>query len=150
MSLTLSGDPRLLQPGTGILSVSGAGARDGERDDSADGAEAGATEFVVLDDRVPGAMIYVISLEEFTDEMEDYDKSKLLWYAADRVLADEMNQPVRDVEGTIGNEFKHHFGWNSGSEVIVYVRNNYLNHDFEVVLDEGSWVERHLNYGKPQ
>jgi hypothetical protein len=151
ISLGISGDPRLVLPGTGILSVSGTGMRAGERDDSPDGA--GEPSDPVLSDIRPrrsNSMIYVITLKEFADEQEDYEKVTLTWYKEDNALLDQRNIPIRDVDGTIGTEFHKWFGYESGSDFVVYVRNNGLEHDFEVVLNEGSYAGEVLNYGRPQ
>jgi len=92
---------------------------------------------------------YVITIGDFADETETYQKTTITWYAADEVLVDDREIPMSDLKGTVGEDFHRHFGMGSGSDAIVYIRNERLLMDFEVVLDEGSWADRNLNYGNP-
>lgn len=145
MELTLDfGDPDSV---TGIISVSGPG--DGAPGDSGD--DPGLEEQASLPElRYGDSVIYVISLEEFQEEQETYEKTTLTWYQKDGVLIDEDDTPIRDVNRTVGMYFKDHFGYKSEDPHIVYVRNNRLQHDFEIVLKEGAYVDEVLNYGRPQ
>ena len=63
---------------------------------------------------------YVISPDEY-GEMDDYDLYSYTYYA-DKVLADENNEPIEDVDKSIGLEALKHFG-EYGDES-VYVTND--------------------------
>ena len=80
---------------------------------------------------------YVIA-PEFFDENEDYDCASLIYYA-DGVLTDDNDEPVEDVEGTIGVESLNHFG--EYEDDSVFVRNDRLKCDFEILLDKGKYSE---------
>lgn len=75
---------------------------------------------------------YVISPEEF-GELDDYDKFSLILYS-DGILADEDDNVVDDVENTVGHESLNTFGQYEDDS--VYVRNDALKHDYEILLDE--------------
>ena len=75
---------------------------------------------------------YVISPDEY-GEMDDYDLYSYTYYA-DKVLADENNEPIEDVDQRIGLESLKHFG--EYGDDSVYVRNDELKADYEILLDD--------------
>ena len=75
---------------------------------------------------------YVISPEEY-GERDDYDLYSYTYYA-DKVLADEYNEPIEDVDSIIGLESLKHFG--EYGDDSVYVRNDELKADYEILLDD--------------
>ena len=75
---------------------------------------------------------YVISPDEY-GEMDDYDLYSYTYYA-DKVLADENNEPIEDVDQRIGLESLNHFG--EYGDDSVYVRNDELKADYEILLDD--------------
>ena len=75
---------------------------------------------------------YVISPDEY-GEMDGYDLYSYTYYA-DKVLADEYNEPIEDVDQLIGLESLNHFG--EYGDDSVYVRNNKLKADYEILLDD--------------
>jgi len=81
---------------------------------------------------------YVIAEEEFANGEEDYTKISLSYYPADGVVADDMDRVVEDIESTIGGN--NLMGYDSDTTVI-YVRNNRLQADFEIAVEEGSYRE---------
>lgn len=84
---------------------------------------------------------YVISVEEFMDGGEEYDKLTILYFNKDDTLVDERDQVIDDVEGVVGPDALDSFGKGSDDANIVYVRNNSLSVDFEVVYDPRSYKE---------
>lgn len=93
---------------------------------------------------------YIISLAEFQDDEPDYSKLSITYYEADKVLVDDREVPIRDVAGTSGKDFAHHFGHGSADPNIVYVRNERLGVDFEIAKDERGYSEVVLDYGRPK
>ena len=73
---------------------------------------------------------YVISPDEF-GEADDYDMISLTYYA-DKVLADDWNDPIEDIEATVGSDSLTHFG--EYEEDSVFVRNDRLRVDYEILL----------------
>lgn len=80
---------------------------------------------------------YVISPDEF-GEMEDYDQVSYTYYA-DQVLADENDDIVEDIDAVIGIESLTHFG--EYEDDSVFVRNDKLSCDFEILLDSRLYSE---------
>lgn len=80
----------------------------------------------------PGEKPYVIRPEDF-GELDDYQKITLLMFA-DGVLADEDDNVVDDVDGTVGFESLNTFG--KYEEDSVYVRNDAKKYDYEILLDQ--------------
>ena len=73
---------------------------------------------------------YVISPAEF-GEIEEYTKVSLTYFA-DGVLADELNEPVDNVEEIVGDALEH-FG--EYEEDSVFVRNDAKRCDYEILQD---------------
>jgi hypothetical protein len=84
---------------------------------------------------------YVISVEEFSEGKENYDKSTIYYYEADETLADENEETITDVIATVGRDSLNAFGVNSGDDDIVYVRNEKIGIDYEVIRIKGSYQE---------
>lgn len=80
---------------------------------------------------------YVIPPDEFA-ELEDYGVCSLTYYA-DKVLADELDEMVEDIEDTIGFESLAHFG--EYEEDSVFVRNDRIKCDFEILLDNRLYTD---------
>ena len=74
---------------------------------------------------------YVISPAEFGSN-DEYDTISLNYYA-DGVLADDMDEVVEDVEGTVGYDALTRFG--EYEDDSVFVRNEGLKVDYEILLD---------------
>lgn len=80
---------------------------------------------------VPVNKPYVITPEEFSDQA-DYAVVSLTCYA-DGTLADDWDNPIEDVESMVGKESLSHFG--EYEDDSVYVRNDEIKTDFEILLD---------------
>lgn len=74
---------------------------------------------------------YVIAPDEFGSQ-DGYDTVSLTYYA-DKVLADDMDEPVTDVNDVVGLESLECFG--DYEEDCVFVRNDELKTDFEILAD---------------
>lgn len=80
---------------------------------------------------------YVISPEEF-GELPDYEQISLNYFA-DRYLTDDMYELVEDVDNTVGLDSLTHFG--EYEDDSVFVRNDRLKCDFEILLDLRKYVD---------
>ena len=80
---------------------------------------------------VPSEGPYVIAPEEFASR-DDYDTVSLTYYS-DKVLADDMDEPVTDVNNVVGLESLECFG--DYEDDCVFVRNDELKTDFEILAD---------------
>lgn len=79
---------------------------------------------------------YIIAPEEF-DTQDNYETSNLTYYA-DGVIADDRDDPLEDVEHTVGLDVASHFG--EYEDDAVYVRNDELKVDYEILRDTRSYV----------
>ena len=80
---------------------------------------------------------YVISPEEF-GEFEEYETISLTYYA-DHVLTDENDDLVEDVDDTVGEDSLTRFG--EYEEDSVFVRNDRLKCDYEILLDQRNYSD---------
>lgn len=74
---------------------------------------------------------YVISPEEF-GEFSDYETISLTYYE-DKILADDQDNVIDDIDNIVGNDSLTHFG--EYEDDLVYVRNDRLRCDYEIALD---------------
>lgn len=81
--------------------------------------------------------IIITELEYSIDE-EDYDKLSVSWYPVDRVLVDSQEQPIDDVETTVGFNNLNYLG---EERTTLYVRNHKLQADYEIAVELGSYRE---------
>lgn len=80
---------------------------------------------------------YIISPEEF-GENPYYDTISLTYYS-DKVLTDEDDIEIEDVDGLIGEDSLNHFG--EYEDDSVFVRNDELQTDYEILLDERAYYD---------
>ena len=87
---------------------------------------------------------YVIEPEEFGGC--DYEEVSLTHYA-DGVLTDEQDNPIEDVDGMVGEDYAEHFG--EYEDDSVFVRNDRLHTDFEILADERNYSDLDKNKSYP-
>lgn len=91
---------------------------------------------------------YVITQDEFNAGEREFDQSSLTYFEDDDVLVDERDMPIRDMESVIGEDNLVRFGHGSGDANLVYIRNERLELDYEVVKSTGSYVDEVLGLGE--
>ena len=114
--------------------------------DEEDGSDEGPVlqSGVLRDTLVP----YVVSRDEHLEEGLEFSKVTLTWYSGDGVLTDERDSPLNDIS-IAGPNFFTKFGELSEDPSIVYIRNERMTLDMEIVLKEASFSETVLGYGQP-
>lgn len=96
------------------------------------------------------ALPYVIPVAEFIEDKETYDKITLYYYNQDDTLSGEDDEVVTDVESLIGADGLLCFGSLSDDPDIVYIRNEQLMIDYEVINIDNSYQEAILGIpGEP-
>lgn len=81
---------------------------------------------------------YILHRDEFFADEKGYDNSTTLtYYSGDDVLCDENEVPIYNPEKLVG---KLIFGHGSGDPNVVYVRNERLEAEYEILLDQGHYV----------
>jgi hypothetical protein len=85
---------------------------------------------------------YIISEEMFmTDEKYDDNKMSLLYFEEDGQLVDEREQLIPNVEEVVGERNMTKFGVGTDDRNSVYIRNEKLHSDIEVIRDKRSYSE---------
>lgn len=79
---------------------------------------------------------YVIPPEEFGEN--EYETVSLTFYA-DKILTDDDNIPVEDIDNVVGHDSLTTFGRYEDDS--VFVRNDYLQKDFEILLDPRKYLD---------
>lgn len=80
---------------------------------------------------------YMITVDEFSEGKEGYDQIGL-YYFADRVLSDKNFNPIDGIDSKIGFDSLNHF---SPTVDTIYVRNDRLKIDYEIILDERRFID---------
>lgn len=81
---------------------------------------------------------YVITPDEFS-EFDDYETVSLTYYS-DKVLTDEYDNVIDDVDNIVGYDSLETFGQYEDDS--VFVRNDRLMTDYEILLDLDKFYER--------
>lgn len=82
---------------------------------------------------------YLITEDEFLNDKNEYEKISLTYYALDDTLADEFDEMI-DIEEAISTDI---FNQIAESKDDLYVRNNSLETDFEIMKVEGSFHDKY-------
>ncbi len=83
---------------------------------------------------------YVIHVDEYmTDEMGWDSQSTLTWYDKDQILCDSHDHPIHNPNVIVGMPIR--FGHGSNDPNVVYVRNEVLKAEYEILRDSGSYQE---------
>lgn len=84
---------------------------------------------------------YIISEDEFMQNDPDHTQVQVTYYQGDDILADAADDPIPDVNGTVGEDNLTRFGHGSDNANMVFVRNEVLNTDFEIERSFGNFAE---------
>lgn len=98
----------------------------------------------VFDQRRDPTVPYILTQMEFMTAEAGYPQTTLTYYEKDEKLCDEHDEPLESVDATVGLDFKVNFGYESEDENTVYVRNERLGLDYEIVRHEGSYQKEVL------
>lgn len=80
---------------------------------------------------------YIIHRDEYmNEEAEGYSQSTLTFYQGDEVLVDEQEIPIYDANRIVGTD-NLVFGKGSEDPSIVYIRNDKMESEWEIILDTG-------------
>lgn len=80
---------------------------------------------------------YVIPPEESWEQ--DYPTISLTYYEGDKVLANERNEMIANVDELVGEDFADHFG--EYEEDSVFIRNDNHKVYYEILRDYGNYSE---------
>lgn len=97
-------------------------------------------------DSIDSGEPFIINHDEFMTNEFDYQQPTLTYFADDDVLVDEKEKPIDAIDSIVGEGNLTRFGHGSNDNRIVYVRNNKLSMDFEIVKNEGSYARDVLGF----
>lgn len=84
---------------------------------------------------------YIIHVDEFTQNEPEHEQATYTYYEVDDILADSRDITIDDMDEVIGLGNLGHWGHGSNNDDIVYVRNEVLKIDVEIIRDRGSFRE---------
>ena len=84
---------------------------------------------------------FIIPPEDFGND-DDYDQISLIYYEDD-VLTDDMNNPIEDIENTVGLGFDTHFG--EYEDDSVFVQNDKFKCYYEILRDYGKYSDQKVD-----
>lgn len=86
---------------------------------------------------------YILHKDEFYADEKDYGQYTLTYYAGDNIMVDEDDKVVSNHERVTGHLS---FGHGSGDEKVVYIRNDSLKAEYEVIRDPGHYAVEVLGF----
>lgn len=89
---------------------------------------------------------FIISKEEFMENEIEYEQSTLTYFEGDDVLADDKDDYIRDVDAVVGEDNLDRFGFLSGDNNVVYIRNDRLKAMYEVLHSSGEYKKEVLGF----
>jgi hypothetical protein len=89
---------------------------------------------VELEKRNPN-QAYTVHRDEYFENPDDHRQTTLTYYQGDNILCDTDDTPIYDPENFVGKVLE--FGRGSQDPNVVYIRNERLQADYEVLLDHG-------------
>jgi hypothetical protein len=84
---------------------------------------------------------YIISNGAYYEDMDHYDKLNLTYYEDDDVLTDDGEEVIIDPTSLVGDKALTSFGQESEDPEVVYVRNDKLGADYEIIRLSKSYAE---------
>lgn len=75
---------------------------------------------------------YIIPPESF-GELDDYDCVSLNYFEDEKILTNDWNEPIDNVDELVGSDSLNHFGEYENDS--VFVRNDERKTDYEIILD---------------
>lgn len=100
---------------------------------------------VVIDEKIKDVP-YIITEEQYNNELLYYDKVHLYYYEQDDALTDENEEIITNGYEIIGDDTLLHFGELSEDPDIVYARNESLSRDYEIIRLDKSYQETVLGF----
>jgi hypothetical protein len=84
---------------------------------------------------------YIISEDEFMQNDPEHEQVQVTYYQGDDILSDAKDEPIPDVNGTVGEDNLTRFGHGSDNANMVFVRNEVMATDFEIERSFGNFAE---------
>lgn len=82
---------------------------------------------------------YVLEKDEYFENESGYTQSSLTYFDGDGILTDARDDVIDEVDKTIGEYNLKKFGHGSGDPRVVYIRNDVLELEFEVLKHDATY-----------
>jgi len=89
---------------------------------------------------------YILHHDEYYENETEFEQATLTYYEGDDTLVDEKDVPVPDEDATVGEDALTAFGHGSKDKNVVFVRNDKLEMDFEIVRSNGKFSVEVLGF----
>lgn len=89
---------------------------------------------------------YVIMEQEYLENDPDHEQTDLIYYVGDDVLADENDTIIEDANTIVGDDNLVRFGEGSQNNNVVFIRNEAIDTDFEVLRSFTKYSEQILGF----
>ena len=83
---------------------------------------------------------YVLSNVEYMTGEKAYNQATLTYFAGDNVLTDDKDEVIPNADETVGEDNLKKFGYRSKDPRVVYVRNDVLEMEYEILLSDGKYA----------
>lgn len=116
----------------------------------------------LMADRDPSAP-YIITKEEFYQNENDLEQRRFTYFEGDGVLIDDQEEynPIEDTERVAGDDNLLRFGYGSGDEDSIFIRNESVDPPFDLYVTRSSGKyteevlaidenENHLKHAEPR
>lgn len=90
---------------------------------------------------------YILTKDEFMENDTEYTQSTVTYFAGDQVLIDSREDVIDDVDMTVGERNLSRFGYGSGDPNVLYVRNDRIGIEFEILLSRGKYSKEVAGLG---
>jgi hypothetical protein len=84
---------------------------------------------------------YILEKDEYLESDSDFNQTTVTYYAGDETLADERDDIIEDIDKVVGLANLQRFGHGSGDPRVLYVRNELLEIDYEILLHEDKYKD---------
>ena len=96
---------------------------------------------VEMSKRTNGGGPYVIHVDEFNANENEFEQAQLTYYEGDGVLADMRDDPIPAIDKVVGEGNLFRFGHGGADENTVYVRNEKMEMEWEITKSDGKFSE---------
>ena len=84
---------------------------------------------------------YVIHIDEYKENETNYNQVTYTWWENDEIMSAANDEVVDEVDRIVGLDNLKLFGHGSGQTNVVYVRNDKLNLDIEILRSDSDYAE---------
>lgn len=84
---------------------------------------------------------YVIHVDEYKENATNYDQLTYTWWETDEIMTADHDEVVDEVDRIVGMDNLKLFGHGSGQKDVVYIRNDQMSMDIEILRSDANYGE---------